>query len=395
MVNEYSKKEISELVDCIRQHLDSPRLATLKVRGFIPLKAFRQYSADETFQDNMDIRAARSGADDLTSCAAMFELDGEMYLFCADVANYAGKWSIEQLGGSIERYLHVDAESLTLENYGGIVPLTNELFEEYTALLVPAKIAVASAKNNVPQKAEGDGFKTPEDAVRAFIAAYKKADVATMISAVAVESYVENIDFAKYLYYFGYFQPWYPIYVDNEFEYAINLERRRSTVASNIYFSYRCVCFSGLDNLPDASYLAPDGNSLRMTLPVNKSEEDISTFIDWLSGCLNARPLNTIEIRGFIPCESLLEDFTDTVKKQEAAEARIYGADTLSGCVAVLEWGGDMFLFAPEIARYGDKYYIFALEGHILRVLDLGYDVMGAILPISNELYDEYAALIE
>lgn len=54
--------------------------------------------------------------------------------------------------------------------------------------------AESAAEETLETKMEGDGFDTPEEALTAYIEAFKKMDMNGMISVYAMESFLENLD---------------------------------------------------------------------------------------------------------------------------------------------------------------------------------------------------------
>ena len=81
--------------------LNSPKLQTLKIIGFIqPAELSEKYSEPRNLE-NMAKRAEIFGAESMVSCAIVFELDGKEYIFCPDVISYGGRWYISELGGTL------------------------------------------------------------------------------------------------------------------------------------------------------------------------------------------------------------------------------------------------------------------------------------------------------
>jgi hypothetical protein len=406
------KTEISTLVASVKQYLSSLPLATLKVLGFIPLEALNDYVPEGSrkyWENEFDTRGAQIRAGKLTGCVALFELGENKYLFCPDVVNYEGKWYIEQLNGSIVSSLFSDMDMTALKKSEGILPLPNELYLDYFAMLVPiiTEPNLPGIRKSGSGKAEGEGFDSSEEAVTAYLDAFKDADFERMISAFAIESFVKNIDIESYLYNFGYFQPWGPIFLDDsDFEQAMNVEWRRNWVAESISAKYRHLCLCDPDSLPDPNYLAPSGDALYAKLEVGKNKREVSTFTKWISKYLTALPLNTLKLHGFIPRKSLEESLLsksdlETIEKEENSRAERIGAGSLFGCVALFELDGDLFLFTPDTVCYEGKWFICSLGGDTSRKLlgNLGFSideyVSGGIIHLANEnIYNYLFGLI-
>ena len=65
------------------------------------------------------------GADQIADCIAVLELDGNLYLLCASVLEYSGKWHIAQFGGNLSQFLNL------MPAWMGLVPLSIEGADEW------------------------------------------------------------------------------------------------------------------------------------------------------------------------------------------------------------------------------------------------------------------------
>jgi len=410
IVVEKDKAEISELIYQIRTYLNSVPRSTVKVQGFVPVEAFSDTGTEPAYVWNdYDSLMERIGADSITGCIALFEMGGDMYFFCADVANYSGNWYIERLGGAALSATGIELDNESFERAAGIVPVPIDLYDVCVSQLIPIRDPDLTRSGiRIPQRIECDGFDSPEDAVTEYLTAFSDSDVARMIGAFSIESYVNNFDYQEYVYNMGFFAPWYTINLDsNEYEYSINVARRRSGVAGLINIDYRFLCLSDIDRIPDPDYLSPDGRIVGTILyPGNKEEdeEDIVALINWINERYNSLSLDSLEILGFIPRESIFDEFlagdvVDNVLRHESDFGRFIRADELIGCAAVFELGGKTFLFCPNVVRYGDKWLIESLNGDTMRALRSSPvfsfdDIPGNILPIPDEILDRCISLI-
>ena len=90
-----------------------------------------------------------------------------------------------------------------------------------------------------------------------------------------------------------------------------------------------------------------------------------------------------------------------SIADEESRRAEAIGADMVTGCIAVVEMGGDMFLFSPDTVRYGSKWYIRSLSdgavsGAFYSKLDPGAVFsMGGIFPMPAALNDMLPSLLE
>lgn len=97
-----------EFVEHFTRNLESVKLDSLKLLGFIPPEELSEYYSIDANKENMDKQAVVYGADKIESRAAVVELAGEKYLLCMDVVNYGDKWFILNLSGNIGNLLGVD-----------------------------------------------------------------------------------------------------------------------------------------------------------------------------------------------------------------------------------------------------------------------------------------------
>ena len=121
-----------EFADQFAQKLEAVKTDTIKTLGFIPPEDINDIYDMDKNQENIAKLAKIYGADEMQSCAAVFELDGKEYLMCVDAANYGGRWYIIDLGGNLGSLLGLDIMS------GGMVPLRDlDLDTDWEDLLVP------------------------------------------------------------------------------------------------------------------------------------------------------------------------------------------------------------------------------------------------------------------
>jgi len=398
--------DISEMIERIKKHLDSASasISTLKVLGFIPKEAaygLLPYS-DAFWQESFSDKEKVIGAESITFCIALFELGGDMFLFSPDVVNYHGRWYIEQFSGYASRAFCVEFKE-GMETYdGGIHQVPIENYDYFNTKLVPVKSiqALSGEETNTPEKVEGDGFDTSEDAVAAYLTALKNSDFDQMMSTFVVETYVRKANYEKYLNSVGHFNTWEPIFLnDNEYEFAANLESRRGGIADAIITKYKFLCLNNIEKIPDPDYWVHDGDILRLIIDVGKNEEDVTKLVNWITECLDSAHLRSINLLGFIPRESLVDNFLDKsdwdyIETLDNIEARCYGADMMTSCAAIFEIDGKSFLFCPDTICYGDKWYLYSLAGYTSKYLCDSFDASSVggdvgIIPLNDELYSK------
>jgi len=235
--------------------------------------------------------------------------------------------------------------------------------------------------NDSPLTMEGAGFDSPEAAAMGYLEGLRDADFKRMMSAFAIESYVENYNFEAllnmrraYMYALEIKLP-----NTNEFVKAMNLENRRGSVADKLLRQYLFLCVPELDQ----------------SQPQKMGDEtEVSSFVAQLNKGLNAPKLQTLEVLGFIPPEDLAAPYASEQNKQNLAQlAEVCGADQQVSLVAVFELNEDKYMLCLDIVDYDGKWYISQPGGNIGALMGIASLAMG-MMPLPAEYYDEIHTLI-
>jgi len=99
--SEDPEREAQVIVDDLGNAEYLQSLRSLKVIEFVPPESLYEYYSEEVVQQRIDRQRDIIGADRLENIVARVEIDGEIYLFCFDVAHYGGRWYLHTLGGHI------------------------------------------------------------------------------------------------------------------------------------------------------------------------------------------------------------------------------------------------------------------------------------------------------
>lgn len=106
-------------------------LKSLRVLGPIPPETLSEAYGTEGSRNLMAKQAERAGADSVESCAVTFEVEGCKYVLCADVAEYDGRWYINQLGGHLAGLSGISSEFMGIrpisEQDGADTPQTGKI----------------------------------------------------------------------------------------------------------------------------------------------------------------------------------------------------------------------------------------------------------------------------
>gem|GEM_PF-1352775 len=325
--------DVSQFVGQFNKYLNEPEFNTIKITE-LSMANDEGLPDDilENLQSSIEFTAEYLGADRLVSGSVVFSLDEKEFLMYCDAAKYGGKWYLSRLGGARGSLL----VSGRIYEDGGTVSLTQEKEgSESDPAASPAKTSVSGI--DVSRKLEGDGFDSPEDAVKAYLEGLRDGDLNRMISAYAIESYVANINFEAILNVMRFFMHGLASPPKaNEFVTSLNVEKRRGQVANEILKNYFYLCDPGFDQNRFQSM---------------KDETQASEFVDRLNKSLN-KSFQTIQIVEFaLPTEAnprMLEPLT----KARGAERLIDQA------TAVINFGGNEFILDCGVVKYGGKWFL-------------------------------------
>lgn len=251
-----------------------------------------------------------------------------------------------------------------------LVACTSESVDAQDASETTGEILAASSAY---PKAEGEGYDSPEDAAEAYLMALKDADLNRMLSTFAVESYVENLDYEALLNRMKTYNPSYE-HVEmpsaNAFMKALNLEKRRSNITTNIMQQYLILCGSDFDF----------NEIVRL-----EDEAAVSAFVAQMSGALDDTKLSSIELLGFAPPEELSEHYMqETNQETMKSQAKPYGSEQISSCAAVFEMDGVLHMLCLDAILYEDKWYVFQFQGNIGALIGIASDMQGLAV-LGNE----------
>ena len=237
-----------------------------------------------------------------------------------------------------------------------------ELASTYMNAMGEAVPAQPEVSEPVPQRLEGDGFATPEDAAMEYLTGLKERDVAKMLNAFAFETYVEHFDLEQALEDLRSWTINLSAGLPNEIDvyrqlnvyllYASQVQRIRGSLLSFQWEGNRdpyvpFTLFSDFENATDAyDFLLTDRSELLGTI------SDIE-FVD---------PQTVVDNENLFTNERAM-------KSQDKIRQRM-GADEQAHLCAALKMGGSDYYFTCSAARYGDKWYLYDVPGYVGICLD-------------------------
>lgn len=218
-----------------------------------------------------------------------------------------------------------------------------------------------------PVRYEGAGCETPEKAVRLYLDGAKEGDLQKMLSAFAIETYVQHYDLEAQLkrlrtYTFG---QEVKLANSNDLFTAINVEGRKSNIVQSILLQTWSLAW------PESDPFVPTQL---------KEDAEATAFVAGLR--LDAWPMQKCEFRMFIDPAVLNDKYSSEANLNNLQKrAAVLGADEIKSMVAVLSIDGKGFALGCDVMRYGERWYLCALHGNIAMLQGIASQWSG-LMPI-------------
>jgi len=407
-------KAASDFVAQMNTMLTTPKLSTLRVLGFVPLEKLdditillgisnftAKYYNDSQLKNAVEVSKI-SGADNAVSRVAVFEIDGNTYLMCLDAVEYGGKWFISQLGGLIGNAIQFE---INLDHMYGLLPLffANADTTAANTGINALKAKVLEVMNKVesgdagaglitaPVTYEGSGFDSPEDAAKAYLDALHDGDLNRMISSFAVESDVKNRDFEAYVnmtssYDFSSTDIKFPN--SSAFVASMSIETQKGVITNAMLKQYIMLCLT-----ESGQYQSGSSPLQNQQIENETAAKELYTQIN---ETLNTPKLATLDVLGFIPPEKF-SDFsavlgslkipdnyfnTDNQSKIDQRNKATYGADKTTGCIAVFEVDGNLYLLVFDAFKYASRWFVGQFGGNLSAAMNIPSSYSG-LVPLS------------
>lgn len=212
---------------------------------------------------------------------------------------------------------------------------------------------------------EGEGYASPEEAVSAYLEAFRDKDIKRMLSTFAIETLMDHFQFDTYIERMSMFNPlFYYLPGDSEYTKAVNIESRRAHLAIYIGYAY-------------GSLYAPDYDwSKTEALKGRTAQEFVDDYFR------DEDFMDKIELTGeFIdPVQASPHYAGESIQRSIAIQSKEYEPDEIQDRIAVLKIDGVEYIQCMSTIRYGDKWYNLNLSGYIGNVLGL-YATRGGLAP--------------
>ncbi len=210
---------------------------------------------------------------------------------------------------------------------------------------------------------EGPGFDTQEEAVTNYIIGLIDGSVEEMLSACAVETYVDNYDPEKQIARIGALMPpttnTFFLPAADPLSRELNIETRRAALASTMKFQYL--------NITKSALVTPEFAARPVPL------KDFDSAADMLGQLFGNEPVE-IEYTGMIIPAGMITDkfYTFQLQLNLARAAYADNAQQLSSAAAILFVDDEPYLLTLGTERYNDKWYV------------TGNNVLGSVLGLDT-----------
>lgn len=257
---------------------------------------------------------------------------------------------------------------------------------------------------------EGAGFSTPEEAAQAYLTGLRDQDINAMISAFAVESYVDHYDFEARVQRFSMYDVSYdmPFPNTNEYTRQLNIETRRSRIVSQIlshYMFYNATDEVGdgypitLDDPDEVSDFVEDFErdledyifeDLTITSAISLSQSVDKSSEDLVEELLENLPEDLLEALSEDWLENAFDTYMSEINQKNLGEqVAVYGASNqdVANIIVVFESDGDSWLFYPQAIRYDGQWYLQDFQGNLANLLGFS-PYLGGLAPIDMNFFE-------
>lgn len=197
---------------------------------------------------------------------------------------------------------------------------------------------------------EGDGFDTPEDAVRFYLDGLKNLDIDQMLSAFAWETLAEHYSVETRMRYLNAFNPasFPSIPSDNDF-------LRSATMYSLLAEQTKLICWS------IEAYILP-GVDTTFAVSLSNDEKFDAFWAQFDTGRIDR--FSRMGDILFLTPDQVTDNMFSRGPGPRDYERRnaMYGADEIVDVPAAADLGDEVLFVAPTVARYGSKWYIVNLS---------------------------------
>lgn len=218
-------------------------------------------------------------------------------------------------------------------------------------------------------KTEGEGYDTPEDAIRAYAKYLKEGDINKIYSVFAVESYLTHYDMLQHYENYSVFYPYAlpsqgycSILLDGtELANELNIENRKTYISTNVYRSYIYCMTEQIDN-------EETKEKINNANPIHLEEGEVGEVVDYFElnpGFADMEIKEIMKPSDFGPISrDQISKYDERMKNQMDAE------DVKDVCIRVCVDGKDYVIFMLA-ACYGNKWYLVQFYNTVSSLLGM------------------------
>jgi uncharacterized protein involved in high-affinity Fe2+ transport len=266
------------------------------------------------------------------------------------------------------------------------------------AVILAAVVLVFTVFDGAPAKTrtyEGEGAESPEDALRAYLTAYRDMDMDAILSACAVESYAEHYDLEAFvrrmkMYNVSFINSGGVIIPNTDVRSQdLNTALVAARIYSNIYSSALNYAFHGA-SAAGTQYTAITFND----------EREYEDFFDELTDTSKFESIQSLAIEKILTEKDLSrygEGYSSESTRRVISNAEEMCGGALADIAAIVTIDGERYLFGVYAVEYDDsgKWYIIPNGGSFTVFCGVNpyYQIGGGPIPIDGEAMNSEAAL--
>lgn len=247
--------------------------------------------------------------------------------------------------------------------------------------------AEGAGPSGVSGKLEGEGFSSPEEAVSAYVKGLQDNDINEMLSAYAVETYVENYNLAREIESISAYSPQMKyIPTLSDMASSLNKEQRRTVIMNAIRYQYLL--------LTDSPVVV--GENAGRTVALEDTDKTAEELIKELFVADDTPYLSEISFDGeFYDPAALDEEYLSKgIQKLLKKDAAAAGAEEVRSVVAKIRSAEREYILCMDTVRYEDRWYVFEASGTMGAMLGISV-WYGGLMPVTEGGLEEILEGIE
>lgn len=201
---------------------------------------------------------------------------------------------------------------------------------------------------------EGGGYESPEENIKAYIAALNKGDVDEVLSTFAIESFVDNFDTRAEIERFTVFMPdapfnkAYELSDGSDFDRDIRIKVRQAAIIRRFYSM-----ISQLTVHHDGCTISLEGEEVDVFMNnINES--------DFLNAWKNMKYIEMISPEKI--CDVY---YSEPNQNNIELQRKIYCCEDIEDVCALVEIGGEEYYQFAQCGKYNGRWYIIDCAGNL------------------------------